>query len=99
MSNLLFTLIQIVDLLTTALITLVIIQFVIGLLFAFNVINQSNEFMAAVYRSINALLEPILSPIRRLIPSAGAIDFSPLVLIILLQVIMIVLTGVARSAV
>ncbi|GMN13485.1 YggT family protein [Altererythrobacter sp. MTPC7] len=99
MSNLLFTLIQIVDLLTTALITLVIIQFVIGLLFAFNVINQSNEFMASVYRSINALLEPILAPIRRLIPSAGAIDFSPLVLIILLQVLMIVLTGVARSVV
>ena len=99
MSNLLFTLIQIVDLLTRALITLVIIQFVIGLLFAFNVINQSNEFMASVYRSINALLEPILAPIRRLIPSAGAIDFSPLVLIILLQVLMIVLTGVARSVV
>ncbi|WBY17270.1 YggT family protein [Erythrobacteraceae bacterium WH01K] len=99
MSNLLFTLIQIVDLLTTALITLVIIQFVIGLLFAFNVINQSNEFMASVYRSINALLEPILAPIRRLIPSAGSIDFSPLVLIILLQVLMIVLTGVARSVV
>ena len=99
MSNLLFTLIEIVDLLTTALITLVIIQFVIGLLFAFNVINQSNEFMASVYRSINALLEPILAPIRRLIPSAGAIDFSPLVLIILLQVLMIVLTGVARSVV
>lgn len=99
MSNLLFTLIQIVDLLTTALITLVIIQFVIGLLFAFNVINQSNEFMASVYRSINALLEPILAPIRRLIPSAGSIDFSPTVLIILLQVLMIVLTGVARSVV
>ena len=99
MSNLLFTLIQIVDLLTRALITLVIIQFVIGLLFAFNVINQSNEFMASVYRSINALLEPILAPIRRLIPSAGAIDFSPLVLIILLQVLMIVLDGVAKSVV
>jgi len=98
MSNLLFTLSQIVGILTSALITLVIIQFVIGLLFAFNVINQSNQFMAAVYQSINALLEPILAPIRRIIPTAGAIDFSPLVLIILLQIIQIVLDGFIRSA-
>ncbi|WP_379548326.1 YggT family protein [Qipengyuania sp. DSG2-2] len=99
MQNVLFTLIQIVDLLTSVLITLIIVQFVIGLLFAFNVINQSNEFLASVYRSINALLEPVLAPIRRYIPSAGNIDFSPLVLIIVLQIMMIVLTSVARSAV
>lgn len=99
MSNLLFTLIQIVDLLTSVLITLIIVQFVIGLLFAFNVINQSNEFMASVYRSINALLEPVLAPIRRVIPSAGTIDFSPLVLIIILQIFTIVLTSVARAVV
>ncbi len=99
MSNLLFTLIQIVDLLTSVLITLIIVQFVIGLLFAFNVINQSNEFMASVYRSINALLEPVLAPIRRVIPSAGTIDFSPLVLIIILQIFTIILTSVARSVV
>ena len=99
MSNLLFTLIQIVDLLTSVLITLIIVQFVIGLLFAFNVINQSNEFMASVYRSINALLEPVLAPIRRVIPSAGTIDFSLLVLIIILQIFTIILTSVARSVV
>ena len=97
MANLIFTLIQIVDLLTSVLITLIIVQFVIGLLFAFNVINQSNEFLASVYRSINALLEPVLGPIRRVIPSAGSIDFSPLVLIIILQILMIVLSSVGRS--
>ena len=95
----LLTLYQIVDLLATVVIMLVIIQFIIGLLFAFNVINTSNDFIHQVYRSINALLDPVLAPIRRVLPNVGAIDFSPLVLIIGLQVLMIVIEGVIRSAV
>jgi len=93
----LFTLIQIIELLTNVLVMLIIVQFVIGLLFAFNVINASNEFMMAVYRSINSLLEPVLGPIRRLLPRTGAIDFSPLVLIVVLQILLIVLSNVAYA--
>ncbi|MCB2074175.1 MAG: YggT family protein [Novosphingobium sp.] len=81
---LLYTLIQIIDLLVNVLVILIIVQFVISLLLAFNVINTSNEFIVSVYRSINALLEPVLGPIRRIMPNTGAIDFSPMVLIILL---------------
>ena len=94
----LYTLIQIIELLTNVLVMLIIVQFVIGLLLAFNVINQSNEFVVSIYRSINAVLEPVLGPIRRILPSTGTIDFSPLVLIIVLQVLLIVLTNIARSA-
>ncbi len=89
---------QIIGLITSALIMLIIIQFVIGLLFAFNVVNTSNQFLMQVYESINRLLEPVLRPIRNLMPNTGAIDFSPLVLIILLQIIGIVLNSVIRSA-
>ena len=88
-------LIQILNMVINVVVMLVIIQFVIGLLFAFNVINRSNEFMTQVYNSINALLEPVLRPIRKIIPATGAIDFSPLVLILLLNGIMIVLTNIA----
>jgi len=84
---------EIIGLLASLLITLVIVQFVIGLLFAFNVVSPSNEFLMAVYNSINRLLEPVLGPIRRLLPDTGAIDFSPLVLIILLQILQIILRG------
>lgn len=87
-------LIQIVELLTNVVVMLVIVQFVIGLLFAFNVVNASNQFLTQVYRSINALLEPVLGPIRRIMPDTGAIDFSPLVLILLLQIVLIVLSNV-----
>lgn len=95
---LLFSIIQIVELLTNVLVMLIIVQFVIGLLFAFNVINSGNQFLMMVYSSINSLLDPVLSPIRRMLPRTGAIDFSPLVLIILLQIVLIVLSNVAIAA-
>ena len=40
-----------------------------------------------VRRYLDRIVEPMLRPIRRLLPQTGVIDFSPLVLIILLQVI------------
>jgi YggT family protein len=87
-------LIQIISLLTNVIVMLVIVQFVIGLLFAFNVVNASNQFLTQVYRSINALMEPVLGPIRRIMPDTGTIDFSPLVLILLLQILLIILSSV-----
>ena len=87
--------IQIIALLTNVVVMLVIVQFVIGLLFAFNVVSSSNQFVVQVYRSINSLLEPVLGPIRRIMPDTGAIDFSPLVLIVLLQILLIVLSNVS----
>ena len=89
----LITLYQIIEMITSIFVMLIIIQFIIGLLFAFNVVGR-NEFLMSVYDAINRLLDPILGPIRRLMPNTGAIDFSPLVLIIVLQIILIVLRNI-----
>jgi len=70
---------------------LVIIWFIIGLLFSFNVIGRDNTFFAAVHDAIARLFEPILRPIRRVLPDTGAIDFSPMVLLLLIYAIIIVL--------
>jgi YggT family protein len=86
---------EILSILTSALIMLIIIQFIIGLLFAFNVVNASNDFLMAFYNSIQRLLDPVLRPIRNVLPQTGAIDFSPLVLIIGMQILMVVV----RSAI
>lgn len=40
-----------------------------------------------IRRSIDGFVEPMLSPIRRVVPPIGGLDFSPLVLIILIQVL------------
>ena len=93
----LYTIYEIIAMLTKVLVMLIIIQFIIGLLFAFNVVNNSNEFLSSFYSAINRLLDPILRPIRNIMPSTGAIDFSPLVLIILLNVVLMVLSGVIRG--
>lgn len=90
-------LVDIVMMLTNVLVMLIIVQFVIGLLFAFNVIAPSNEFARQVYESINRLLDPVLRPIRNVMPNTGTIDFSPLVLILLLQILSRVLMGIAGA--
>lgn len=94
---LLLTLAQIVGYIVSIVVVLVIVQFVLSLLISFNVVNTSNDFVQAIWRSVNALLEPLLRPIRKLMPNTGAIDFSPLVLIVLLNIIQIVLTNLAVS--
>ena len=91
------TLVQIVGYLISVVIFLVIVQFVLGLLMAFNVISPSNDVVRGIYTSVNALLDPVLRPIRRILPDTGMMDFSPLVLIVGLRILQIVLTNVAVS--
>jgi len=91
----LITLIGVLGIIVNAIVMLVIVQFVIGLLFSFNVVNSSNHFLMQVYSSINALMDPLLRPIRKILPDTGAIDFSPLVLIIGIQILMRILVGIA----
>ena len=93
----LYTLIEIVSLLINVIVVAVIIQFVLSLLLSFNVVNRHNGLVDAIWTAINAILEPVLRPIRKIMPATGAIDFSPMVLIILLQVVMIVLRNAAFS--
>ena len=73
---------------------LVIIWFIIGLLFSFNVIGRDNTFFVAVHDAIARLFEPLLRPIRRFLPDTGAIDFSPMVLLLAIYAVIIVLESV-----
>ena len=90
-------LIQILELLSSVLITVVIVQFVLSLLISFNVVSMSNQFVSAIYQSLNAILDPVLRPIRKIMPDTGMIDFSPIVLIFGLRVLMIILAGIASG--
>jgi YggT family protein len=47
-----------------------------------------------VRMALDRMLEPLLNPIRRIVPSAGMIDFSPLILILLIQLISRILVSV-----
>ncbi|WP_086606344.1 YggT family protein [Erythrobacter donghaensis] len=63
---------------------LLIVWFLISLAFAFNVISPRNQFAFAVHDALSRLFEPVLRPIRKLMPNTGAIDFSPMVFILIL---------------
>ena len=53
---------------------------VLSWLIAFNVINTRNQFVAAVWRIVNQLTEPLLNPIRRVMPNFSGLDISPIIL-------------------
>ncbi len=90
-----YTLFEIVGYLINLVVMLVIVQFVMSLLISFNVVNLHNDFVAAIWRAVNALLDPILKPVRRYMPDTGQIDISPMVLIIVLTIVQIVLKNLA----
>jgi YggT family protein len=94
---LLYTLAQMLDYLISVVTWVVIIQFVMSILISFNVINTRNDAVVGIYRGLNALLDPLLAPIRRAMPNTGAVDFSPMVLIVLLRLLQLLIGGIARS--
>ena len=61
---------------------IIIAQAILSWLVAFNVLNTSNQFVNQVWRGLHQITEPLLRPIRRILPSAGGMDFSPMVLIL-----------------
>lgn len=63
----------------------VIINAVIGWLYAFDIVGRRNQFVAQIYAVTGRLTEPMLRPIRKIIPPLGGLDLSPLVLIFGLQ--------------
>jgi YggT family protein len=72
----------------------IVIQAVLSWLVAFNVINVHNDFMRSFLGALDRMTEPLYRPIRRILPDFGGIDFSPLVVIILIGVAQRLLVGV-----
>jgi YggT family protein len=89
----LVALIQIIGYLMSIITTVVIVQFILSLLIAFNVVSLSNQFVGSIWHALNMILDPFLKPIRKILPDTGMIDFSPIVLIIGLRILMMLLAG------
>jgi YggT family protein len=76
--------------------TVVIAQFILYLLLTFNVVSLHNQLVAALWQGLSAILDPILNPIRRIMPNTGMIDFSPIALLFSIQIVLIILSYLAR---
>ena len=73
-------LIQVLEIYKWILIAAVIVSW----LTAFNVINVHNNFVRSLLRILLALTEPVLAPIRRILPAMGGLDLSPIVAFVII---------------
>ena len=93
----LHALFNVADYLLWILMVIVIIQVVLSWLFVFNVLNTSSQGVRAFALALERITAALYRPIRKLLPDFGGIDFSPLVLIILIQVARMLLGGAESS--
>jgi len=68
----------------TIFIWLLIANAILSWLVAFNVVNTRNQFVSSIGNFLYRITEPPLRPIRKIIPTFGGLDVSPIVLILLL---------------
>jgi YggT family protein len=75
----------------------VIAAVVVNLLVNFGVLDTRNRFVCQIGDFLEKITEPALRPIRNVLPNFGAIDLSPVVLIVLLQFAQLLLWQVYRA--
>jgi YggT family protein len=90
----LIAVVDIANLLLSVVTWIIIIQVVLSWLFAFNVLNAGSQGVRTFALAIDRITAPLYRPIRRILPDFGGIDFSPLVILILIQVLKKLLAGV-----
>lgn len=71
--------------LISAYIFLIIASVIVSWLIGFGIINPYNQVARTIWNFLQAITEPALAPIRRLMPDLGGIDISPIILLLGLQ--------------
>jgi YggT family protein len=84
MKTLLIPLLQVLDVILSLYSWAVIIAVVLSWLVNFNVVNRSNQFVRMVGQTLSQLVDPALNRIRRVLPMFGALDLSPVVLLLII---------------
>lgn len=84
-------LLQFIDVVLSLVIFIMIAQVIMSWLLAFNILNMSNQFVATVANMLWQLTNPLLAPIRRLLPNFGGLDISPIVLFLAIYFIRLVI--------
>ena len=80
-------LIQILQVLLNVVWWIIIIQAILSWLVAFNVINTSNDLVRNALFALDRMTEPLYRPIRRIMPDLGALDLSPMVVLLAIYII------------
>jgi YggT family protein len=87
-----------IDFLLGLYISILIAQAILSWLIVFNVVNTRNPIVATIGEFLYRITEPVLRPIRQMMPNLGGIDISPLIVILIIYFIQIVIIGNLREA-
>jgi YggT family protein len=66
---------------------IIFVQAVMSWLIAFNVISIHNDIVRGIWMTLDRLTEPLYRPIRRIMPDFGALDLTPMVVIVILIIL------------
>ncbi len=99
MDVVLIPLLQVVSIAIDLYIWVVIVGVILSWLTAFNVVNTSNKAVYMIGDFVYRVTEPALRPIRKIMPDLGALDLSPIILILGLMFLQNVLTRLVYSVV
>lgn len=78
-------LISLIDTILALFIVVLIVHVVLSWLFAFEIVSRRNTLVNGVWEFTSRLTDPVLRPLRRLIPPIAGVDLSVLVLLLLIQ--------------
>lgn len=76
---------------------IIIIQAVLSWLVAFNVINTHNDFVRSLLYALDRITAPLYRPIRKILPDFGGLDFSPIVVLLIIWGLQRLLGGIASD--
>ena len=82
-----YALYQIIVILLDVLWWIIIIQAVMSWLIAFNIVNMGSDFVRTVMTALDRMTAPIYNPIRKVMPDLGALDLSPMVVLLAILII------------
>ena len=71
----------------------IIIQVIMSWLINFQVLNTRQQLVAQIWYGLNRILEPLYSPVRRILPNMGGIDLAPLAVLLGVAILRIVLVN------
>jgi len=83
----LITILQIFQVLLDVVWWIIVVQAILSWLIAFNVINTYNDGVRQIWQALQRMTEPMYRPIRRILPDFGALDLSPLVVLLILFIL------------
>ena len=90
---------QIIMILLNVLWWIIIVQAIMSWLIAFNVINTHNDFVRSIWVALDRLTEPLYRPIRKVMPDLGALDLSPMVVLLIIIILQTILPTLFSSMV